>query len=111
MTAGAFGGVTLGSSPLALATERSKPQRRFKLKYAPHFGQFAAHAGEDLIDQLKFMADEGFTALEDNALMKRPVALQEEIGRTLSQLGMTIMGVFVVDALAVSQGSISVERR
>ncbi len=58
---------------------------------------FKAHAGEDLLDQLRFMADAGFTAFEDNGLMKRPVAVQEAIGKTLAQLNMT-MGVFVIDA-------------
>lgn len=57
---------------------------------------FEAHAGSDLIAQLEFMADEGFTALEDNELMSRPVPLQERIGATLARLGMT-MGVFVID--------------
>src|SRR5690606_40805078 len=52
----------------------------FKLRYAPHFGMFETHAGSDLIAQLEFMADEGFTALEDNELMSRPVPLQERIG-------------------------------
>ncbi len=72
------------------------PSGRFKLRYAPHFGMFEAHAGSDLIAQLEFMADEGFTALEDNELMSRPVPLQERIGATLARLGMT-MGVFVID--------------
>lgn len=82
----------------ASATQtRPKPQKHtFKLKYAPHFGMFKAHAGEDLLDELRFMADAGFTALEDNGLMKRPVEVQESIGKTLAQLGMT-MGVFVID--------------
>ena len=31
---------------------------------------FKHSAGEDLIDQLNFMADEGFTAFEDNNLKK-----------------------------------------
>lgn len=76
----------------------TKPQKQsFKLKYAPHFGMFKAHAGDDLLDQLRFMADVGFTALEDNGLMKRPVEVQEAIGKTLAQLNMT-MGVFVIDA-------------
>jgi hydroxypyruvate isomerase len=75
----------------------ARPQRQtFKLKYAPHFGMFKAHAGDDLLDQLRFMADVGFTALEDNGLMKRPVEVQEAIGKTLTQLNMT-MGVFVID--------------
>lgn len=68
---------------------------KFKLKYAPHFGMFKNSAGEDLIDQLKFMADQGFTALEDNGLMNRDVETQTKIGETLEKLGMT-MGVFVV---------------
>ena len=75
-------------------TAKSAAKRKFKLKYAPHFGMFRAHSGEDLLDQLKFMADEGFTAMEDNGMMDRPEELQEKIARTMSQLGMT-MGVFV----------------
>ena len=75
-----------------------KPKKNtFKLKYGPHFGMFKAHAGEDLLDQLRFMADAGFTAFEDNGLMKRTTAVQEAIGKTLTQLNMT-MGVFVIDA-------------
>jgi hydroxypyruvate isomerase len=72
----------------------SASKRKFKLKYAPHFGMFKGHAGEDLIDQLKFMADQGFPALEDNGLKGRPVEMQEKIGQALARLGME-MGVFV----------------
>ena len=68
----------------------------FNLKYAPHFGMFKHHAGEDLVDQLKFAADEGFTAWEDNGMKGRPVEEQERIAKAMSDLGMT-MGVFVVD--------------
>jgi hydroxypyruvate isomerase len=42
------------------------------------------------------MADQGFTAFEDNGLMRRDVETQTKIGETLEKLGMT-MGVFVVD--------------
>ena len=70
---------------------------RFGLRYAPHFGMFRASGGDALMDQLRFMADEGFTALEDNGLPRRDVKVQEEIGRTLESLGMT-MGVFVAHA-------------
>jgi hydroxypyruvate isomerase len=41
------------------------------------------------------MYDQGFTALEDNELMERPVALQEKIGEKLAKLNMK-MGVFVI---------------
>lgn len=68
----------------------------FNLKYAPHFGMFKNNAGNDLIDQLNFMADQGFTAFEDNGMMKRDIAMQTKIGDTLAKHNMT-MGVFVVD--------------
>lgn len=78
----------------AAGSAGAQAKRTFKLKYAPHFGMFEDHAGEDLFDQLKFMADQGFTALEDNGMPGRPVQVQEKIGTTLNDLGMT-MGVFV----------------
>lgn len=69
----------------------------FKLKYAPHFGMFQNSAGEDLADQLKFAADEGFTAWEDNGMPKRDVPTQEKIAKEMSRLKME-MGVFVATA-------------
>jgi hydroxypyruvate isomerase len=69
---------------------------KFNLNYAPHFGMFRNSAGDDLIDQIKFMADQGFTAFEDNGMMGRDVKTQEKIGETLQRLNMT-MGVFVID--------------
>jgi hydroxypyruvate isomerase len=71
-------------------------KNKFKLKYASHFGMFANSAGKDEIDQLKFMADQGFMAIEDNGMMGRPVEKQEAIAKEMSRLGME-MGVFVVD--------------
>jgi hydroxypyruvate isomerase len=66
----------------------------FQLHYAPHFGMFRHSAGDDPIDQLKFAADQGFTAWEDNGMRGKPPELQEKIARTMDQLGMR-MGVFV----------------
>lgn len=74
---------------------QSAGQAPFNLKYAPHFGMFQQHAGKDEIDQLKFMYDMGFRALEDNEMMGRPVETQVKIGETLARLGMD-MGVFVI---------------
>ena len=71
--------------------------KKFRLKYAPHFGMFKNSAGDDLLDQLQFMADQGFTAFEDNGMMGRPVDVQEKIARKMGQLGLT-MGVFVANA-------------
>lgn len=95
-TVGALAGSPLLGGALAEAgsTLPTPPPAKFKLKYAPHFGMFKAHSGEDLVDQLKFMHDQGFTALEDNGLPNRPLADQERIGQTLAKLGME-MGVFV----------------
>lgn len=90
-------GATAGSSALAAGIPaENRAEKTFNLNYAPHAGMFAAHAGDDFIDQIKFMHDQGFRSMEDNGLVKRPVPLQEEIGKTLAKLGMT-MGVFVVD--------------
>lgn len=91
---GAASLVAAGVTETVAGTEATAPGRTFKLKYAPHFGMFKEHAGADLIDQLKFMRDQGFTALEDNGLPDRPVAEQEKIGKALADLGME-MGVFV----------------
>jgi hydroxypyruvate isomerase len=95
---------TVAASSLIVLRDESEgaiipqaPKRKFKLKYAPHFGMFKNHAGADPIDELKFMADQGFTALEDNGLKGRPVELQEKIGKELQRLGME-MGVFVASA-------------
>lgn len=95
--AGSIALTGMGSIMGAAASEEvSSSAEKFRLNYAPHFGMFGHSAGEDLIDQLKFMADQGFTALEDNGLMRRDVATQTRIGEALVKLGMT-MGVFVVD--------------
>lgn len=67
---------------------------KFNLKYAPHAGMFANHAGKDIIAQLNFMADQGFTAFEDNNMKKRSVELQREMAKTMEKLGIS-MGVFV----------------
>lgn len=74
------------------------PKHQFKLKYAPHFGMFANHAGEDRLDQIQFMADAGFLALEDNGMKGREVSLQEKIASKMANLGME-MGVFVAHTI------------
>lgn len=85
----------IGTS-LGKVVKTGAPKAPFNLDYAPHFGMFKAHSEDDLVEQLKFMADQGFRSLEDNGLLGRSVEDQNRIGRTLEQLGMR-MGVFVVD--------------
>jgi len=64
----------------------------FALKFAPHFGVFQNSAGNDLVDQLRFAADHGFRAWEDNGMKGRPVRQQERIAEAMERLGME-MGV------------------
>jgi len=78
-------------------TSASSQARPFRLKYAPHFGMFRNHAGEDLLDQLRFAADQGFRAFEDNSMKERPAAEQERIAREMQRLDLE-MGVFVASA-------------
>ncbi len=70
------------------------PKNNFKLNYAPHFGMFKNHTGDDFITQLQFFKDHGFNAIEDNGMPQRSIADQEKIGKGLADLNMT-MGVFV----------------
>jgi hydroxypyruvate isomerase len=87
---------TIGQSFGKNSRSNAPAEKTFKLNYAPHDGMFSNHAGKNFIDQIKFMHDQGFRAIEDNGLLKRPVEEQEKIGNELARLGMT-MGVFVVD--------------
>lgn len=82
------------ASTTAVAAAEPAAKGAFKLKYAPHFGMFQASAGADLTDQLRFAADHGFTAWEDNGMKGRSIEEQEKIGRAMEKLGIT-MGVFV----------------
>ncbi len=86
--------ITAGSS-MAM-TSKKKKKIDFKLKYAPHFGMFKNSAGSDLIDQINFMTERGFTAIEDNRMMRRDVTMQTKIGEALAKNNMD-MGVFVID--------------
>lgn len=92
--------LALGSATAAVNNSLTKPgtaAKTFNLNYAPHDGMFKNSAGASFLDQIQFMYDQGFRAIEDNGLMKRDPAEQEKIGKLLSKLGMQ-MGVFVIDA-------------
>lgn len=70
----------------------------FNLNYAPHLGMFKEHAGPDPVDQLNFMADEGFRAFEDNGMKGRPIAVQEAMAKAMADRGIQ-MGVFVAHTI------------
>ncbi len=97
----ASGALMSGSLVHASAGEAPKPpagKHEFKLKYAPHFGMFRQSAGENLLDQIQFMADAGFTAMEDNGMKGREITMQEKIASKMANLGME-MGVFVAHTI------------
>lgn len=101
----------LAAVPLFATSETTKPlqKSKFNLSFAPHFGMFQNHAGPDLVDQLKFAADEGFTAWEDNGMRGRSLVDQERIAKTMSQAGMR-MGVFVANDIDWSNPTLTTGR-
>ncbi len=64
---------------------------RFKRNYAPQLGTFGHHAGADPLDQLRFLADEGFRAIEDTGLRAKPVLLQQQMGRELARCNLSLV--------------------
>jgi hydroxypyruvate isomerase len=99
LAAGAAAAVTAGinSNVIAADTPKKSNAAKFKLKYAPHLKHFNAHAGKDPIDNIKFIADEGFTAIFDNGFPKKSKDLQKKIVDELAKRNMT-MGPFVLYA-------------
>lgn len=83
-----------GAASTSAFAKAEKPLPSFNLKYAPHIGMFKELAGPDVIDQLTFVADRGFTAFEDNEMRNRPIVQQEAMAQVMAKRGMT-MGVFV----------------
>jgi hydroxypyruvate isomerase len=99
----ATGAAILAAPAVFGSSVAMKPQKAtdavapFKLKYAPPFGMFHEHAGDDLIDNIKFCHDMGFRAMFDNGLMNRPVEDQLRIANEMNRLGMEL-GPFVLYA-------------
>ncbi len=81
-------------------------QEPFHLDYAPHFGMFRAHGGDDPIGELQFMADQGFRSLEDNGMARRSEAEQRRIAAEMSRLEMR-MGVFVAHTIHWTEASLA----
>ena len=74
----------------------------WKLRYAPHIGLTSPDtplfrhtaASADPVEQIRFVAGQGFAGIEDNFLKLRPTAEQGRIGVALAQAGLE-MGCFV----------------
>ena len=90
----AAGAAALHPAGAASAVGQAAARPSFALHYAPHLGLFETLAGPDPVDQINFMAEQGFTAFEDNGMRSRPVAEQTRIAEALRANDMR-MGVFV----------------
>lgn len=99
----ALGGIAMTGISGAFAAAAASPDAKmsngakFNLKYAPSLGTFREHAGDDPVDQIRFMHDQGFRAIFDNGLMGKEPAVQERIAGELDRLGMDL-GPFVLYA-------------
>jgi hydroxypyruvate isomerase len=69
--------------------------KKFNLNFAPHYGMFENLAGSDMIEQIKFCSEVGFTAFEDNGMMTKDPAFQRKIAQTLESKEMSL-GVFIL---------------
>ena len=110
MTTAALAATTTAcTAAVALAAQKTAANATppsFQLKYAPHLGMFKHSAGDDPIDQLNFMADQGFTAFEDNGMKGRSVELQEKMAQTMAKRGIE-MGVFVAHKIYWSEPNLA----
>jgi hydroxypyruvate isomerase len=97
-SAGALGAVAAtGFGKLHAASNAVvKSAKQFTMKFAPHFGMFSNHAGNDKVAQLEFAADVGFSAWEDNSMAGRPISEQNKLAQAMQRLGIE-MGVFVLN--------------
>jgi hydroxypyruvate isomerase len=85
-----LGGVTMATTAVASSSSKVSNNAKFSLKYAPTLGMFKAHAGTNPVDNLKFIADQGFRAVYDLGLGDRPVGDQEKIVSEAGKLGLEL---------------------
>lgn len=88
--------LSAGTAGFSKSQRTEKSTKAFTLDFAPHQGMFKHHAGDDFLDQIKFMHEHGFRSIEDNGMLGRSADEQKKIGSLLEKLEMT-MGVFVID--------------
>ena len=97
LTVGSATALALSVNSRARAFSRQDAPAKFSMAFAPHPGMFKASAGADIIDQIGFCHEQGFTAFEYNGIHKETAQKQQEIGDVLKKYEMR-MGVFVAYA-------------
>ncbi|MDR1155558.1 MAG: TIM barrel protein [Bacteroidales bacterium] len=85
-----LGGMTTIAATTRVSSSRVSNKAKFTLKYAPTLGMFNQNAGKDPVDNLKFIADQGFRAAYDLGLIGRPPAEQEKIANEARKLGVEL---------------------
>jgi len=98
ISATAAASMTLATMNISAAQDAGQvADEKFKLRFAPHPGSLQSTAGNDVIDQINYCHEKGFTAIEYNGIKKETPEKQTEIGETLAKHNMQ-MGVFVAYA-------------
>ncbi|RKY09988.1 MAG: xylose isomerase [Planctomycetota bacterium] len=88
-------GISVGAS--GTSAQKKSNSAKFKLRYGPGFNTFRSHVGKDPIENIKFAADQGFTAMFDNRIDRKPVELQKKIVKEMAKRDMKL-GPFVLYA-------------
>lgn len=91
----------LSAIPYSVRASEKQPHHLaepFNLNYAPHFGMFSQSAPGGPLNELDFMAEQGFKSMEDNGMKGRSLDLQKQIAAKMEKHGMT-MGVFVAHTI------------
>ena len=85
---GSLGGTAMAAEiPLVWSSNVSN-KAYFTLKYAPSLDTFSISAGKDPVDNLKFIADQGFRAFFDLNMILRSPEEQEKIANEARKLGL-----------------------
>ena len=91
-----------GMAMTAAATPSNNSNKaKFTLKYAPSLRMFNQNAGKDPIDNLKFIADQGFRAAYELGISGRPPEEQEKIANEARKLGLEL-GQFSIRTAGVN---------
>jgi hydroxypyruvate isomerase len=88
----------LVASPYDIVGQPKTQSANFKLNYAPHFGMFKNSAPNGELNELDFMHEAGFRAIEDNEMRNRSVDFQNQFAARMEKHNMT-MGVFVAHSI------------
>ena len=83
-----LGGTAMAAATSSVSQSNGSNKAKFTLKYAPTLGMFKQNAGDDPVDNLKFIADQGFRAVYDLGMIGRPPAEQEKIANEGRKLGL-----------------------